>query len=212
MSPENRDAYSKLLNSHTNDGSGPLSGRARTHGFGIKFPVDEVKEQYIGTFHKASRIRHSCAPNVAYWFDIASFSIRLVALRSIKKGEELLTSYCDISIPTAERQAALKSYQIDCKCPICLDCTNTDVYLASFEKTWEAFSKPNQGVGACVWRQNVMSCIGLMEEKGWHCLKYYPRFLVLAEKLAIHEGDRQKFKNMYKAWHLDVMGLKLEDN
>ncbi|KAJ3923324.1 hypothetical protein F5877DRAFT_63419 [Lentinula edodes] len=68
----------------------------------------------------ASRINHSCAPNVVYHFDEATFTFNMVATRDIKAGEEILTMYCGLEVPKAERHRNLLPYGIDpCRCQAC---------------------------------------------------------------------------------------------
>ncbi|KAJ3805938.1 hypothetical protein F5876DRAFT_50958, partial [Lentinula aff. lateritia] len=65
----------------------------------------------------ASRINHSCAPNVVYHFDEATFTFNMVATRDIRAGEEILTMYCGLQVPKAERHRNLLPYGIDpCRC------------------------------------------------------------------------------------------------
>ncbi|KAG6848939.1 hypothetical protein H0H93_012613 [Arthromyces matolae] len=94
-------AFLDLYNSHTEDASGPITGR-----IGIDIGGDE-KEVHSGSFIAASILNHSCIPNVAHWFHEASFSLRLQAVCPIKAGEELCISYVDITVPTNQRQSEL---------------------------------------------------------------------------------------------------------
>ncbi|KAH8920604.1 SET domain-containing protein [Atractiella rhizophila] len=64
-------------------------------------------------------INHSCTPNAVVVFPNSS-QMAVVALRQLEDGEEILTSYIDISLPVDMRQADLKdTYFFTCKCQLC---------------------------------------------------------------------------------------------
>lgn len=52
--------------------------------------------------------------------------MQLYAVRNIKKGEEITTSYCNHLAPYAARQLALAPYGIRCDCPACVDHVESD--------------------------------------------------------------------------------------
>ena len=52
--------------------------------------------------------------------------MQLYAVRDIKKGEEITTSYCALLAPYAKRQQHLARYSIQCDCPACLDPVESD--------------------------------------------------------------------------------------
>ncbi|KAJ3895875.1 hypothetical protein GG344DRAFT_61792 [Lentinula edodes] len=55
-----------------------------------------------------------------YHFDEATFTFNMVATRNIKAGEEILTMYCGLQVPKAERHRNLLPYGIDpCRCQAC---------------------------------------------------------------------------------------------
>ncbi|ORX40489.1 hypothetical protein BD324DRAFT_677953 [Kockovaella imperatae] len=63
---------------------------------------------------------HSCEPNAVVVFPHGGRDMDIVAIRQIATGEEILTSYIDISLPLAERQADLKErYGFICDCELC---------------------------------------------------------------------------------------------
>eukprot|EP00397_Hematodinium_sp_SG-2012_P026240 GEMP01027473.1.p1 GENE.GEMP01027473.1~~GEMP01027473.1.p1 ORF type:complete len:375 (+),score=86.60 GEMP01027473.1:247-1371(+) len=67
---------------------------------------------------ETSRFNHSCAQNVAHAF-VEPYE-RVYAVRDIKAGEELCTSYGTLFGTTAERQKFVKNnYGFECTCPAC---------------------------------------------------------------------------------------------
>ncbi|KAF4577234.1 hypothetical protein EYR36_005221 [Pleurotus pulmonarius] len=59
-------------------------------------------------------------------FDMHALSMQLYAVRNIKKGEEITTSYCNHLAPHAARQRALTPYGILCECPACVEHVESD--------------------------------------------------------------------------------------
>lgn len=70
-----------------------------------------------------SFINHSCTPNTLLSFhDQKKPVAKLVAMRSIEKGEELLTTYLgerEAFLDTTERREALQSWNFECDCEAC---------------------------------------------------------------------------------------------
>ncbi|KIY43557.1 SET domain-containing protein [Fistulina hepatica ATCC 64428] len=70
-------------------------------------------------------INHSCDPNaVVVWPSSSNDRDRplmhVVALKPVSPGEEILTSYIDVTVPTALRRKSLQStYHFTCDCPLC---------------------------------------------------------------------------------------------
>jgi SET domain-containing protein len=46
-----------------------------------------------------SRLNHDCAPNLGYYFDSASLTLKVYAVRDIFPGEELTISYVEFVRP-----------------------------------------------------------------------------------------------------------------
>ncbi|KAJ7782617.1 hypothetical protein B0H16DRAFT_1682069 [Mycena metata] len=111
--PENKNAFMALANSHKEDGSGPIFGRASA-------------ADYCSSVHKLMRSLTSCSPNTAPRFNMSSFSYRLYALRDIAEGEELTFQYTDVSQPAAQRNERLRPYGFVCDCAACKDATASD--------------------------------------------------------------------------------------
>ncbi|KAH8105197.1 hypothetical protein BXZ70DRAFT_510247 [Cristinia sonorae] len=122
MEPDRKEAFFKLANSHTDDGSGPIVGRVRTNGFGSADMMDlgeGTAGQYTIICDELSRLNHSCSPNTKHFWDMPTFCMQLRATRHIKKDEELTTTYCDLMESAADRQATLDAYQLKCDCASC---------------------------------------------------------------------------------------------
>lgn len=66
----------------------------------------------------ASRLNHSCMPNVLTTFN--GVYERAIAKRNISKGEELCSSYSDLNIALSRVKEDLKlEYRFNCKCELC---------------------------------------------------------------------------------------------
>ncbi|KAI6104233.1 hypothetical protein F5141DRAFT_1128058 [Pisolithus sp. B1] len=66
-------------------------------------------------------INHSCAPNVVVPL------VKVVALRNIAPGEEILMSYVDTTLPKSLRQNALtETYNFQCCCKACIESSEVD--------------------------------------------------------------------------------------
>lgn len=73
----------------------------------------------FGVFALYSRINHSCTPNVYASYNHSLGRHTVHAIRDIKAGEEILTSYVDCAQPIAERSDTLDDRGVDCYCPSC---------------------------------------------------------------------------------------------
>ncbi|KAK6074443.1 set domain-containing protein 5 [Seiridium cupressi] len=87
-----------------------------TNRFNMYFPDSDYK---LGVFTKCARLNHSCAPNVFHRYNHRIGRMTIHALRDIKPGEELNTSYIDICHPTAARRQILKKWGFNCQCSAC---------------------------------------------------------------------------------------------
>ena len=76
-----------------------------------------------GFFPLASLLSHSCIANVkTVWESSAPWGHRTLAVRDIKAGEEILTSYLRPSMCALIRRKAIKTgWYFDCGCPRCED-------------------------------------------------------------------------------------------
>ncbi|KAK1219027.1 hypothetical protein PQX77_018255 [Marasmius sp. AFHP31] len=198
MSKESQDAYMKLHNCHLYDGSGPLLGIMRTNSFSMEYFYDErYLFPYAGVFKDASRMNHSCCPNVRRFVNPRTFGIEFRALHSIKKGEEILTSYVVIEETTAERQDELAPYEFQCQCRVCQNPQKSDQLRSMLRET-----PPCKLVGQrlVLWLMTpglpesyvVEPCLerlGKMEEGGLESTKWYEETLEYLVELYCSMGN-----------------------
>lgn len=76
-------------------------------------------ESPVGLFLTASRLNHSCLPNADHFCGDELGWKSFVANRDITEGEEITISYIDHSNQRTERQRELRSWAINCQCPVC---------------------------------------------------------------------------------------------
>mmetsp|Transcript_183022 Transcript_183022/g.580078 ORF Transcript_183022/g.580078 Transcript_183022/m.580078 type:complete len:373 (+) Transcript_183022:3-1121(+) len=68
----------------------------------------------------ASRLNHSCTPNVEQSWDEVTGEVRLHASTNINQGEELCDRYIDVRAPRAQRvQMLWDEYRFECRCEAC---------------------------------------------------------------------------------------------
>ncbi|KAL3635496.1 Histone-lysine N-methyltransferase atxr2 [Castilleja foliolosa] len=74
-------------------------------------------------FPLQSCMNHSCVPNAKAFKrdEDKDGQATIIALRPIKKGEEITISYIDEDLPFKERQESLADYGFICKCPKCTE-------------------------------------------------------------------------------------------
>ncbi|KAL1726159.1 hypothetical protein EV714DRAFT_287407 [Schizophyllum commune] len=175
MAPKNRNAFLALTNSPDLSGCGNLVGRMYTNGRdvlqGFTFSgMPGGSATYTGLFDKLSRVNHSCTPNAVFTWDSLSFSGSLRAIRDIQPDEEITITYCNPSLSTAERAAALAPYNIKCDCPACKDGSASDArrddIFAKFDKVQELESNDAK-------REMLLSVIELIEKEGAEVLPEY---------------------------------------
>ncbi|KAJ3905341.1 hypothetical protein F5879DRAFT_950865 [Lentinula edodes] len=138
------------------------------------FAACGVYKDYRVVPRVASRINHSCAPNVVYHFDEATFTFNMVATRNIKAGEEILTMYCGLQVPKAERHRNLLPYGIDpCRCRACG--TTNQIYSDRRRKSicsFDMIGAKNLPPRAAL--KEFARLVKLIEKEKLHCLDIYP--------------------------------------
>ncbi|KAJ6499033.1 hypothetical protein C8R45DRAFT_1126089 [Mycena sanguinolenta] len=102
-------------------------GILRSNTLGIALPAPDVPASFAmghnALFLQASRLNHSCSPNVVHHFDPQSFTLTVHTTRAIAKGEEIVYSYIDLASATtreARRSLLRKRYHFDCVCDRCV--------------------------------------------------------------------------------------------
>uniref|UniRef100_D8Q2M2 SET domain-containing protein n=1 Tax=Schizophyllum commune (strain H4-8 / FGSC 9210) TaxID=578458 RepID=D8Q2M2_SCHCM len=192
MVPKNRNAFLTLANSDDYSGTGNLVGRMYTNGRdvlqGFTFSgMPGGGATYTGVFDKLSRMNHSCTPNAVFTWANMSFSGALRAIRDIQPDEEITITYCNPSLSTSERAAALAPYDIECDCPACKDGSASDArrddIFAKFDKAQELELNDAK-------REMLLSVIELIEKEGAEVLpEYYEAHRLL---LNIYREEKSK--------------------
>lgn len=87
-------------------------------------PTNELGHTFgLLLFGRLAQVNHSCSPNAEY--ACIDRKMRLVTLRPIERGEEILISYIDRFQPKAARQAELqRHFHFTCECCACLAQSN----------------------------------------------------------------------------------------
>ena len=79
---------------------------------------DEVE----GVFLIASRLNHSCRPNVARVWDARTNAMAFRALRDVVPEEELCINYADVDVlgtRTQRGEEIMEAFGFGCRCPAC---------------------------------------------------------------------------------------------
>lgn len=76
-------------------------------------------ESSSGIFWIASRLNHSCVPNVENIYNPSTSCVTIHALRKISAGEELTVSYGDSCRNRVQRESDLAFYGFTCDCTAC---------------------------------------------------------------------------------------------
>ena len=112
-----------------------LLARLSQNGFTVA--DSECQPLGLALFPLASTVNHSCLPTVASSFARKQGeppALRMRAVRSAEKGEEVTNAYIDVGMPTAGRRRELKkSYCFECDCERCGD-TARDAWVEEPER------------------------------------------------------------------------------
>nr|GAT49069.1 predicted protein [Mycena chlorophos] len=122
MTEERRNAFFKLHNNKTGDGSGPITGLVVTNGLewtNLHPGLTGGLGDYIAVCDLISRLNHSCSPNTQATQSRAQLASTLHAVRDIAQGEELTIHYFNTLGPAAARAKSCKRYGFTCQCPCC---------------------------------------------------------------------------------------------
>ena len=117
---------------------------------------------------------------------MASLSFELRAVRDIKKGEELFSSYCDIFRTKSERAEELAPYGFVCACPSCVGATNeTDLLRSELAKRIEEIRADHHAWMKDRSRPNVLAAsLELIAEIDKEGLNGAPSFIFLLDTVA----------------------------
>ncbi|GAA5900110.1 hypothetical protein JCM5296_002059 [Sporobolomyces johnsonii] len=101
-----------------------LCSRFTSNSFALTSPTD-VTNIGVSISPLTALFNHSCSPNAVVVFpsfpsSSSSKHMRVVTLKPINPGDEVLTSYVDIALPRDLRRKELKDrYKFDCDCDEC---------------------------------------------------------------------------------------------
>jgi len=111
----------------------------------------DIGSGMVAVFHDATRMNHACAGafNVVYSWREAEDRLYVHAVRDIKQGEEILTTYINTKKPRSERQSFLSThYHFDCKCSVCslpeMASASSDARLSQMRDLYEKLATWNQ--------------------------------------------------------------------
>ncbi|KXN88140.1 SET domain-containing protein 5, partial [Leucoagaricus sp. SymC.cos] len=106
----------------------------------------------VGIFPKMARINHGCSSafNVVYTWREKEEALFVHALKSIRQGEELLTSYTNSKRSRDHRRAFLvEHYGFECQCSVCslpeAESQASDRRLEAISEEYERFASWGQG-------------------------------------------------------------------
>ena len=186
LSPTHLDGYLSLHNSHDTCECFPIPL------LGI-FGTNAMITTGIngGVCLRASRFNHSCSPNAHYSFNSNTGEIRIYALGTIPRGEEIFVPYLCLFQSRQSRQANLRRrYHFTCACSVCslpeAESKKSDARRQRLMKLFETisrfdFAKANQHLNCAV------EGIRLLREEG--CLGGADNFTYLAGPICAYYSD-----------------------
>ncbi|KAI0088720.1 hypothetical protein BDY19DRAFT_949358 [Irpex rosettiformis] len=130
----------------------------------------------VGIFPRMARLNHGCSKafNVVYSWRENERAIVVHALKDIKQGQELLTTYTDTKRPRSERRQLLEAhYGFTCQCSVCslleAESRKSDERLSKMATLYSQFK--SWAEGAITGREaidivNKIWQVG--EEEGYH--------------------------------------------
>ncbi|KAI0309460.1 hypothetical protein OF83DRAFT_1089052 [Amylostereum chailletii] len=202
MEPTFRKAYMSLANSHTQDGSGATLGILRTNGFEAGDLCDPglARGVYSMVGNQASRINHSCSPNVAMNLDRTTFGMELRAMQKIRKGEEMTTTYGSLVEPRANRRKKLLPYGFTCSCVACADPSSDARRRAIF------LGPLRFPIPGLVSLKESLKQMRLIEDQGLESATQYIEILKCVAKAYGKIGNQEKEKEFRKKVYLHALG------
>jgi len=120
-------------------------------------------------------MNHSCAPNVFHRHNYLLRRLTIHALRDIRPGEEIYTSYIDICHPTPERRRLLRHWGFKCRCSACTSpAPGSDLRRKALEESTARMKRNESKRPMEGWQQwdyakalsSIEEIIGLMQEEG----------------------------------------------
>ncbi|KAK3333942.1 hypothetical protein B0T19DRAFT_449237 [Cercophora scortea] len=80
---------------------------------------DDQDNRFFVVFPEIARMNHDCRPNADYYFDHATLTQYIHAIRPISPGEEITLSYIDPAMKRSVRQKRLRTWGFQCVCHHC---------------------------------------------------------------------------------------------
>ena len=189
LSPTHLDGYLSLHNSHDTCETCscfpiPLLGIFATNAIA-------TTDGNAGVSLGAARFNHSCSPNASYSFNSNTGEIRIYALGTIPRGEEIFVSYICLDQIRRSRQDNLRpGYHFTCACSVCslpeAESKQSDARRLRLKELSEIiisfnFTKANQHLNCAV------EGIRLLREEG--CLGGTDDFTFLAGPICAYYSD-----------------------
>lgn len=111
-----RDSFWELAQHYSADEVDAHDDRITTNYFEIE--IGEVPLSAL--LPEIARINHDCRPNAAYFFDQATLTHHVHAIRAIYPGEEISITYINNEIPRDKRISRLRNgWGFECSCSTC---------------------------------------------------------------------------------------------
>ncbi|KAF9013373.1 hypothetical protein BDQ17DRAFT_1488421 [Cyathus striatus] len=174
----------------------------------------------VGIFPRMARLNHGCSSsfNAVYSWRKKEQELFVYALKSIPKGEELLTSYLDTKKPRHERRAyLLEHYGFKCMCRTCSlpekASRASDARLSAISEAYRRFSEwGNHKIGGRDAVDLVRKIWQLEDEEGYWSER--GRLAADAAWVAASHGDESatmKWAQLAVKWYTYEIGGDTEE-
>ncbi|KAL5524496.1 hypothetical protein ACEPAF_9636 [Sanghuangporus sanghuang] len=150
LTPSQRDEYYSLSYVHPGKDLKSLSEDDITLAI---FQTNGISAgDSVGLFPRTARLNHGCSAafNSVYSWRSREGNLVVHAIKQIKRGQELLTTYMDTKRPRHERQAYVKSnYDFTCTCSVCslheVESRTSDERLSKMTDLYQTFATWGRG-------------------------------------------------------------------
>lgn len=113
LPPASRERFWELLGHFDDD---PVEDRINTNNFEVI--LNDISHSAV--FPEIAMLNHDCRPNAAYFFDDATLTHYVHAIRTIQPGEEITITYIDNEKERAKRMSKLeRNWGFKCSCSSC---------------------------------------------------------------------------------------------
>ena len=174
LSPANLDSYLSLQNSHDKCSCffSPLLGIFGTNAFAMS--------DSGGICFRGARFNHSCSPNARFTFNSRTGKLRIYALGTIRRGEEIFVGYVDYGLigrrlyasPRQMRQAVLRTrYHFTCACSVCslpeAESKISDTRRQKINELWETIRSSDPRTQGVQNLNIIVQAMRLRQEEGY---------------------------------------------